>query len=137
MKKTNYYFDMDGVLANFHKEPFGWKKAGNYDFIFNLEPFMNNIEIAKNLIAEGNKVYISSLCRNEEAKKAKIDWLKKYLPEIPSYRIIIIVGHGNKAEHLKTKTGVLIDDKEDNCKKWEKAGMKSIWLETKGATIKF
>lgn len=135
----NYYFDMDGVLANFHKEPEGWKKAMNYDFIFGLDPFMENINVAKELMKKGNRVYISSLAASEDAKRAKIDWLAKYLPEIPKYRIIILVGsrNRNKAEHLKTKTGILIDDKKENCKKWEKAGYEAFWLEQKGMKIEF
>ena len=31
-----------------------------------------------------------------------------------------------------TKDGILIDDKEANIKAWRKAGMKAIYVETKG-----
>lgn len=134
-KKANYYFDMDGVLANFHKTPYNRYNAMSYKFIYELEPFTNNINVIKNLISKGHKVYISSLCASENAKRAKIDWLAKYLPEIPSYRIIIIVGSGKKVEHMKTKDGILIDDKLANCRQWEKAGHPAIWLEEKGATV--
>ena len=134
--KTNYYFDMDGVLANFHDAYTGNRAdAMNHDWIANLAPFMENVKVAKALIKAGHRVYISSLAASEEAKQGKIDWLAKYLPEIPSYRIVIIVGSGNKADFMKTKTGVLIDDKKANCRQWEKAGHKAIWLETKGATV--
>jgi 5'(3')-deoxyribonucleotidase len=132
----NYYFDMDGVLADFHTNYTNRAQAMSYDYIVNLTPFAANIEAARALIAQGNRVYISSLAANEEAKRAKLDWLAKYLPEIPRYRIIIIVGYGNKAKHMRTKTGVLIDDKEANCKQWRKAGHEAIWLEIKGAAVR-
>ena len=135
--KNNYYFDMDGVLANFHEHAFGWKQATRYDFIYNLRPFENNILVAKEMIAKGNKVYISSKAASEEAKQAKIDWLKKYLPEIPTYRIIIIVGKGRKVDRMKTKKGILIDDKMENIKQWEKAGFPAIYIEEKGATVQW
>jgi 5'(3')-deoxyribonucleotidase len=136
MAKKVYYFDMDGVLANFHKEPYKYENAISREWIANLDPFMNNIAIVKKLIAEGKSVYINSLAASENAKKGKIDWLAKYLPEIKANHIIIIVGGGKKAEYMKTKTGVLVDDKLSNCKQWAKiSGQPFYWVETRGATV--
>lgn len=133
MRKKVYYFDMDGVLANFHKEPYTYAKAINREWIANLEPFPEAIATVKNLIAEGKSVYISSLAASEAAKLGKMDWLAKYLPEIPKSHIIIIVGSGKKAEFMKTKTGTLVDDKASNCKQWTKiSGQPHIWVEVKG-----
>lgn len=133
MRKKVYYFDMDGVLANFHKEPYTYAKAINREWIANLEPFPEAVATVKNLIAEGKSVYISSLAASEAAKLGKMDWLAKYLPEIPKSHIIIIVGSGKKAEFMKTKTGTLVDDKASNCKQWTKiSGQPHIWVEVKG-----
>lgn len=136
MKKT-YYFDVDGVLADFHSayNPYNRTESLTYDFIRNLKPFTANIELVKKLIANGNRVYISTMVANTETRKARIDWLAEMLPEIPAYRIITIIGHGNKAEHMKTKAGILVDDKKANCRQWEKAGLTAIWLEEKGSKV--
>ena len=136
MKQT-YYFDVDGVLADFHGayNPMNRTKSLTYDFIRNLHPFVENIALVKTLIANGNRVYISTMVANETTKKARLDWLAEMLPEIPRYRIVIIMGHGNKAQHMKTKDGILIDDKKSNCRQWEKAGHKAIYLEIKGSKI--
>lgn len=132
MKKV-YYFDMDGVLANFHKEPYNRANAMSRKWISELEPFTQAIDTVKALIASGNSVYINSLAANENAKQGKMDWLNKYLPEIPKSHIIIIVGNGKKAEYMKTKTGILVDDKLANCRQWTKiSGQPSIWVEEKG-----
>lgn len=132
-----YYFDVDGVLADFHGAYDHTKRYESltYDFIRNLKPFVENINLVKELIANGDRVYISTLVANETTKKARIDWLREMLPEIPSYRIITIVGHGKKCDKMKTKDGILVDDKKANCTQWEKAGHKAIWLKIKGAKV--
>ena len=132
MKET-YYFDMYGVLANFHKEPYNPRNAMSREWTANLEPFTAAVEMVKALIANGHRVYISSLAASENAKQGKLDWLAKYLPEIKKSRVVILVGSGKKAEHMKTKTGILVDDKLANCKQWTKiSGQPAIWVEEKG-----
>ena len=59
MGRKVYYFDMDGVLANFHKEPYSYANAISREWIANLDPFMGAIGVVKRLIAEGKSVYIS------------------------------------------------------------------------------
>lgn len=131
--KNTYYFDMDGVLANFHKEPYNPRHAMSREWIANLEPFMETVETVKTLMNEGNEVYINSLAASEGAKEGKIEWLSRYLPEIKIDHIIIIVGSGKKALYMKTKTGILVDDKLANCKQWTKiSGQPAIWVEEKG-----
>ena len=55
-----YYVDMDGVIANFHKEPYKYTNAINREWIANLDPFTYNIEIIRNLILAKHTVYILS-----------------------------------------------------------------------------
>ena len=134
MRKT-YYVDMDGVIANFHKEPYNRANALSETWIANIEPFTENIATIKALIANKQNVYILSKAANNDAKNGKLTWLAKYLPEINRRHIIIIVGNGKKVDYMKTKTGTLIDDDMKNIKPWIKAGHKAIFLETKGASI--
>lgn len=135
MARQVYYFDMDGVISNFHKEPYKYINAINRQWIANLEPFMHNINIIRRLIADGKSVYILSKAASEQAKLGKIDWLAKYIPELKPNRIIIIVGNGKKCDYMKTKTGTLIDDDKTNINQWIKAGHKGILLQYKGQTI--
>ena len=135
MARQVYYFDMDGVISNFHKEPYKYANAINRQWIANLDPFMNNINIIRRLIADGKSVYILSKAASEQAKLGKIDWLHKYIPELKPNRIIIIVGNGKKCDYMKTKTGILIDDDKTNINQWIKAGHKGILLQFKGQKI--
>lgn len=134
MKKT-YYFDMDGVLANFHKEPYKYENATSRAWIANLDPFTANIAIVRELIATGHDVYILSKAANEDAKMGKIDWLAKYIPEMTIEKIIVLVGNGKKVDYIRTATGVLVDDDMRNIRPWAKAGYEYIHLEVKGMTI--
>ena len=129
---TAYYFDMDGVLANFHEHKDGWRSAGQYSFIRNLRPFDEAVNLVNNLIANGVEVYISSLCMNEAAKQAKVDWLAQYIPTLDVDHIIIMVGNAKKHENMKTYDGILVDDKLANVRAWRKAGHKAVYVETKG-----
>ena len=134
---ATYYFDVDGVLANFHEvyDPANRPVSQTYEFIRNLRPFVENIALVKELIATGNEVYISTLVANVETERARIDWLGEYLPEISFGHIITIVGYGNKAQFMRTEDGILVDDKKANCRQWEKAGHTAYWLEEKGGKI--
>lgn len=134
---TNYYFDVDGVLADFHSEydPANRAASLTYKFVRNLKPFTKNVQAVKALVAKGEQVFISTIVANENTRKARIEWLAEYLPEIPAERVITIMGHGNKAEHMMTEDGILVDDKKANCRQWEKAGHKAVWLEVKGGHI--
>ena len=130
-----YYFDMDGVLSNFHKEPYKYENAINREWIANLDPFMANIETVKRLIAEGAMVYILTKAASESAKQGKIDWLVKYLPEISLKNFICLVGGGRKVDFIREE-GVLVDDDKRNTIPWEKAGHKAILLASKGETVR-
>ena len=135
MSRTVYYFDMDGVIANFHKEPYKYANAINREWIANLEPFMDNVNLIRSLIQNGKSVYILSKAASESARLGKIDWLAKYIPELKINRIIVIVGNGKKVDFMRTKTGVLVDDDIKNIRSWIKAGHKAVHLAVKGETI--
>lgn len=128
-----YYFDMDGVLANFHKEPYKYTNAINTEWIANLEPFMNNIRKVQQLIKNGNNVYILSKAAAETSRQGKIQWLAKYLPQIAQDHIIIIVGNDKKINYIK-EDGILVDDDMKNIKPWQKANQHYIYIENKGDT---
>jgi 5'(3')-deoxyribonucleotidase len=96
---------------------------------------MENVKIIRDLLANKKSVYILTKAISEEAKQGKLDWLARYIPELDTKRVIVIVGNGKKVDYMRTKTGILIDDDIKNTRPWEKAGHKAITLEYKGQTI--
>ena len=135
MARRVYYFDMDGVLCDFHKEPYKYANAINREWIANLDPFMANVNLVKSLIANGKSVYILSKAASENAKLGKLDWLAKHIPELNPKRVIVIVGNGKKTDYMATDDGILIDDDIKNTRQWEKAGHMAITLEFKGQAV--
>ena len=130
-----YYFDMDGVLANFHKAYATDKAvACKRSAMANLEPFAENVSAVRSLIASGVQVYILTKAANEDGKAGKIDWLAKFIPELTTEQFICIVGSGRKVDFIR-EDGILVDDDVKNTRQWEKAGHKAILLEVKGAAI--
>lgn len=129
-----YYFDMDGVLADFHAAYATNKLTALYrETMAALLPFAYNVALVKRLIAENNKVYILTKAANEEGKAGKIDWLNKYLPELDLNNFICIL-KGRKIDYIR-EDGMLIDDDMKNLKPWTKAGQEIYYVETKGAVI--
>jgi ribonucleotide monophosphatase NagD (HAD superfamily) len=134
-RKMTYYFDMDGVLANFHKAYATDKNtAASREAMANLEPFAENVATVRRLIAEGVKVYILTKARNEAGKAGKIDWLAKHIPELALADFICIVGYGRKVDFIR-EVGVLVDDDPKNTRQWEKAGFEAITLTEKGEAV--
>ena len=132
---TTYYWDMDGVLADFHKNYNGNRAlAFSRDYLANLDPFTKNVAVLRKMLKSGIPCYILTKAANEDARDGKVDWLAKYVPELTADRFICIVGYGRKVDYIR-EDGILIDDDEKNTKQWVKGGHEAILLTYKGEAV--
>lgn len=130
-----YYFDMDGVLANFHKAyAIDKDTALSRKAMASLEPFIENVATVRGLISKGERVYILTKAANEEGKAGKIDWLTRFIPEMTTERFICIVGSGRKVDFIR-EDGVLVDDDPKNIRQWVKGGHEALLLAYKGEAV--
>lgn len=119
-KKFYIYCDMDNVLADFDNEPNALERFKNEKgFFANLQPIQKNVATLKRLIDhEKCKVRIISASPNKQADHDKIEWCKKYLPNLRKRDILICRLGVNKTTKMKTKTGILFDDYDKNIEQW-------------------
>ena len=130
-----YYWDMDGVLANFHKAYATDKAVAlKRDAMANLEPFAANVTTLRTLMALGHKCYILTKAANADGAQGKVEWLAKYVPEMKAEDIIILT-KGRKVDAIH-EDGILVDDDPANTRQWERAGPKAILLATKGEAVR-
>lgn len=130
-----FYWDMDGVLANFHKA-YATNKATalSRKAMAELEPFTENVTTLRGLIAAGHTCYILTKAANENGAAGKIDWLAKFIPEMDAAHIIILY-KGRKVDAIR-EAGTLIDDDMANIRQWRKGGYEAIYLEAKGEAVR-
>lgn len=124
--KRRIFVDMDGTLAK-------WNNVDMPDVLYekgyfeNLEANNNLVQEVRNLIKEGEDIYILSSFLNDSkyALEEKQNWLDKYLPEI-NYSRRIFVEYGNKKsksiQNGITFSDFLIDDYTKNLLDWKEAG---------------
>ena len=130
-----YYWDMDGVLADFHTAYTTDKAVAlKREAMANLVPFTANVDTLNKLMAEGHTCYILTKAANEAGKQGKVEWLKKYVPAMDEEHFICIIGKGRKVDFIR-EDGVLVDDDATNCRQWEKAGHTAVLLTVKGEAV--
>lgn len=136
MKKI--FLDLDGTLARFNVRNALKRFATEKGFFANLKAYKNIEEV--NEMAKTGNVYIISASPNAQADNDKMKWIEKYLFNIPIANIIICRVGENKAEIIKSKlnimideTTVLLDDYTKNLTEWESAGGVGIKRLTKVA----
>jgi 5'(3')-deoxyribonucleotidase len=111
-------FDMDGVLAKYlFGKPF--EALFEKGYFADLPPQTSFVEAAKKL-SEMYEVRVLSayLEDSKYAYEEKQNWLRKYLPELPEEKWILIPCGIPKGNYLESKDDILIDDWGENCKSW-------------------
>ena len=121
------FLDLDGTLAKFNVRN-ALKRFDNEKGFFAKLGAYKNIEHINEMAKNGN-IYIISASPNEQADYDKIQWIMKYLPNLPATNILLCRLGVNKAQHIEEKynckidkTCILLDDYTKNLIEWENAG---------------
>ena len=129
MKKI--FLDLDGTLAKFNVRNALKRFDNEVGFFANLGAY-KGIDIVDKLARLGN-IYIISASPNEQADKDKMQWIEKYLPNVPQENITLCRLGENKAKTIENKYNFkidkncyLLDDYTKNLIDWESNGGKGI-----------
>ena len=124
MKKI--FLDLDGTLAKFNVRNALQRFETEKGFFAKLGAYKGIEKI--NEMAKNGNVYIISASPNKQADNDKMEWIEKYLNNVPIENRLICRCGDNKAEFLKAK-GIkidkncyLLDDYTKNLVEWEEVG---------------
>lgn len=140
------FFDMDGVLADFVRgalrhhdksgfyyndvlwdfpeqigfqsasDPAFWNPLGE-EFWVNLGHHEDGAELYRRLVGCAPMAVLSSPCRTHGCDAGKRRWIEMWYPTLRRNTFL-----GNNKELIAGRGKILLDDHDDNCKKWIKAG---------------
>lgn len=140
----NFYFDMDGTLANTYAmenwlERLEKEDVSPYVDAAPLVPPQVLNPLIEKIKAKGHTVGVISWLSMDSSqkfknatRKAKKDWLAQFFPSITNN--IHLVQFGTKKHHVvRPKGAILFDDNEKVGNDWTQAG--GIWVNVKGKSI--
>lgn len=144
MQSNNYYFDMDGVLAEYDRNayigshPLFLDKQSHY--FMTCLPDTTAMELIYRLYLDYTKkntepnIYILTSVNQDMLNvhtHDKTEWIAKYMPFIKPSQILFSYTSKRDAvefinSHKLTAHDILIDDYNKNLTEWERAGGKSV-----------
>jgi hypothetical protein len=143
------YCDLDGVLVDFEKgyENLTGKKAPGVNSGYNAKEFWEPITKAgvpfwSNLdwMPDGKELWdhikkfhpsiLSAPSRDESSRIGKKVWMKKHLPGVDLH-----LKAAEQKQDLAKEGDILIDDRIDNCRRWQLAGGTAIHHTSAANTI--
>lgn len=124
--KINVYVDMDGVIANFSAEKNAVERFATEKGFFKSLQVMNKWAFESLLNNSQINLFVLSASPNRQADKDKMAFLKFHFPQIKKSQVIFCRNGQNKADFMRTKNGVLLDDYGKNCREWRERGNLAI-----------
>lgn len=125
------FLDLDGTLARFNVRNSLKRFDKEKGFFAKLLAY-KNIEVV-NELAKTKQLFIISASPNAQADNDKMEWIKKYLPNLPKENITLCRLGENKAKIIENKYSIvidsnclLLDDYTKNLREWEAVGGKGV-----------
>ena len=125
------FVDLDGTVARFNVRNALKRFDKEKGFFKRLNAYVG-IETLNELAKCGN-VFVISASPNADADNDKMEWLAKYLPNVPNENVTLCRLGENKAKIIEEKYSMtinenclLLDDYTKNLNEWESFGGKGI-----------
>lgn len=125
------FIDLDGTVARFNVRNALKRFDNEVGFFARLKAYKGIDKV--NELAKGGNVYIISASPNGQADRDKMEWIQKYLSNVPMNNITLCRIGENKARVIESKYNLtidkdclLLDDYTKNLTEWESNGGKGI-----------
>lgn len=125
------FIDLDGTVARFNVRNALKRFDNEVGFFARLRAYKGIDKV--NELAKGGNVYIISASPNDQADRDKMEWIQKYLNNVPMDNITLCRIGENKARVIESKYNLtidkdclLLDDYTKNLIEWESNGGKGI-----------
>lgn len=125
------FIDLDGTVARFNVRNVLKRFDNEVGFFARLRAYKGIDKV--NELAKGGNVYIISASPNDQADRDKMEWIQKYLNNVPMDNITLCRIGENKARVIESKYNLtidkdclLLDDYTKNLIEWESNGGKGI-----------
>ena len=125
------FIDLDGTVARFNVRNALKRFDNEVGFFARLKAYKGINKV--NELAKGGNVYIISASPNDQADRDKMEWIQKYLSNVPMNNITLCRIGENKARVIESKYNLtidkdclLLDDYTKNLTEWESNGGKGI-----------
>ena len=125
------FIDLDGTVARFNVRNALKRFDNEVGFFARLKAYKGIDKV--NELAKGGNVYIISASPNGQADRDKMEWIQKYLSNVPMNNITLCRIGENKARVIESKYNLtidkdclLLDDYTKNLIEWESNGGKGI-----------
>lgn len=129
--KKKIFFDMDGTLSKFYKDPMFLENMYTPGYFIRLEPYESMVSAIATLLDSGHDVFILSACTAPFEEAEKREWLARVIPDLNADHALFCKAGASKSLFVRSlgfdlTQCILVDDYSKNLIEWVSNGGRAV-----------